>query len=248
MTDKAIGLTWYVPKNLRGKFMRDMGHELMPSLVELYTSKKIVEVLPFRHKPLRAEGAGGSWTDYWVIVLALDADPDRVWQSLSSSVQTSALLRVEVLAAQPGMDMYYPRIGGAKDSPTWHVIEYVVSRSETRADYYRDQYEFSQPVIQHFWKNDSVGRMIGFERERILKGAGILPEWDVIHITGFNPFRLEKIAWHLVRSLGTFNGFAIKIGYKSAMEVLRSWDKKRTKYLVIAKQAHAHTLPPRDDS
>lgn len=62
-------------------------------------------------------------------------------------------------------------------------MEYVVSRFETRAEYNRDQYEFSQPVIRHFWKNDSIERLIGFERERLLQNEGALPPWDVIHIT-----------------------------------------------------------------
>ncbi|WP_133259124.1 hypothetical protein [Mycolicibacterium sp. GF69] len=243
MTDGAIGLTWRVPKNRRMQFNRDVDQELIPSLVALHTSRKIVGLLPFRHKPLRTESVESFWTDYWVIVLAFDTDPDIVWQSIRSSAVPRTLLRAEVLLIQPGMDMYYPRGGGAKSSPVWHIMEYVVSRFETRAEYYREQYEFSRPVITHFWKNDSVERMIGFERERLLQDDGFLPGWDIIHITGFKPSRLGRVAWHLLRSLATFNGYAERIGYRSAMEVLRSWDKKRRKYLVIARQDYAHTLP-----
>lgn len=90
------------------QFIRDVEQEVMPSLVALHTSEKIVGVLPFHHKPLGTKRVENFWTDYWVIVLAFDADPDDVWQSIRSSALPSTLLRVEVLLTQPGMDMYYP--------------------------------------------------------------------------------------------------------------------------------------------
>jgi hypothetical protein len=241
MTDntQAIGLTWYIPKNRRRHATKDVEQSVRPNLTGLQVSKRIAAVLRFSHKPLK-ESDGNPWTDYWVIVPALDVNPDKVWQEIKTVTATvSGLLRAELLRIQPGMDMYYPH-GGAKNEPAWHVVEYVVSKPETRSDYYKDQYEFSQPVIRHFWEDNAVERMLGFESERLFEDKGSLPQWDVIHITGFKPSRLIKIAWHLLRFLPIFNGYARKIGYESAIEVLHSWGKKRTKYLVIARQDHAH--------
>ncbi|HEX6758851.1 MAG TPA: hypothetical protein VF086_10665 [Propionibacteriaceae bacterium] len=240
MTDKtqAIGLTWYISKRRRRLSRKDVELSLAPNLPALQASKKIAAVLPFNHKPLKE--SGNLWSDYWVIVLALEVSPDEVWQEIKSSVIVSGLLRAEVLRVQPGMDMYYPH-GVAKNQPVWHVVEYVVSKPERRSNYYEDQYKFSQPVIRHFWENNAVERMIGFESERLLEDKGSLPKWDVIHITGFKPSRLITIAWHLLRFLPTFNGYARKVGYGSALEVVHSWRKKRTKYLVIARQDHAYT-------
>jgi hypothetical protein len=241
MTDntQAIGLTWYNSKNRSRRSTKDVELSLVSNLAELQASKKIVTVLPFHHRPLKESG-GNLWTNYWVIVLALDVSPDKFWQEIRTSIVLSGLLRAEILRIQPGMDMYYPH-GGAKNGPVWHVVEYVVSKPETRSYYYSDQYRFSQPVIRHLWENNAVERMIGFESERLLEDNGNLPNWDVIHITGFRPSKLIRIAWNLLRFLPTFNVYARKIGYESTLEVLHSWGKKRMKYLVIARQDHAHT-------
>jgi hypothetical protein len=241
MTDntQAIGLTWYFPKNRRRHSTKDVEESVLRNFTALQVSKRIAAVLPFSHKPLK-ESDGNPWTDYWVIVLALDVSPDKVWQEIEPlTAAVSGLLRAELLRIQPGMDMYYPH-GGARNEPAWHVVEYVVSKPETRSDYYKDQYEFSQPVIRHFWEDNAVERILGFESERLFEDKGSLPQWDVIHITGFKPSRLIKIAWHLLRFLPIFNNYARKIGYESAIEVLHSWRKKRTKYLVIARQDHVH--------
>lgn len=251
---RAIGLTWCIPKNHRKQFEKSMEHTLMPKLTEFYSSTKIVAVLPFRHKSLK--GSKGdvdtSWIDYWVVLVSSHTEPNEIWQVIKNIIQEEVelqdrLLRAEILRPQPHMDMYYPRIGGVKRKPVWHVMEYVVSKRETQAEYYNDQYTFSAPLIRHFWEANAIERMIGFERERFLEDKGGLPKWDVIHITGFKPYLLGKIVWHLLRFLPTFNSYARKIGYKSAINVLRSWDAKRIKYVTIAKQDPAYTLQLRND-
>lgn len=247
---QAIGLTWGISKNRRRQFKKVVEQILLPKLTTLHDSKKVVAMLPFRHKPLNGYKNDDHtfWTDYWVIVIAPHVDIDEIWQEINNSVRTvpnkisDELLRAEILHPQPHMDMYYPRIGGIKQEPVWHAIEYVMSQPKTRAEYYQDQYTFSEPVIRHFWEANVIKRMIGFESERFLENKGGLPKWDVIHITGFRPLQLGKIGWHLLRFLPTFNSYAKKIGYKSAMEILHSWDAKRIKYLTLAKQDHQYTL------
>lgn len=250
----AIGLTWCIPKNHREQFEKSAEHTLMPELTMLHSSTKIVAVLPFRHKTLKeSKGDGGtSWTDYWVVVVSSHSEPNEIWQVIKNVIQEEVelqerLLRAEILRPQPHIDMYYPRIGGVKREPVWHVMEYVVSKPETREEYYQDQYTFSAPVMRHFWEENVVERMIGFESERFLEDKGGLPKWDVIHIIGFKPYLLGKFVWHLLRFLPTLNKYARKIGYKSAMEVLQSWDEKRLKYLTLAKQNHAYTLQLTND-
>ena len=74
-------------------------------------------MLPFSHKPLR-ESDGNPWTDYWVIVLALDVNHK---QGLAGNREFNnsrwRLLRAEVNRIQPGMDMYFSHGGAKKMSP-----------------------------------------------------------------------------------------------------------------------------------
>ena len=248
----AIGVTWYISGSCRRQFLEGVEHKLMPFLSALHETMRIATVLPFRHRPLKVpgEGGGNAWTDYWVIVLAPRVDPDEIWHSIEGPVKAAAesiqarFLRAEILRPQPNFDMYYPRMGGLQREPRYHWIEYVVSRPETRKEYYRDQYLFSGPVIWHFYEANAVGRCIGFERMRFLKNDGTLPEWDVIHITGFRPVRFVQIVWNLWRSMPIFNTLARNVGHKSAFEVLRSWDAQRVKYQRLAVQDRSYTLQP----
>ena len=195
----VIGVTWYISGNHRRQFRKGIEHKLMPHLSALHDSERIATVLPFRHRPLKVpeEESGNAWTDYWVIVLSRRVDPDEIWHSIEGPVQAEGiqgrLLRAEILRPQPNIDMYYTRMGGLQREPRYHWIEYVVSWPETRNEYYRDQYLFSGPVIRHFYEANAVSRCIGFERVRFLKNNGILPEWDVIHITGFKPVNADRV-------------------------------------------------------
>jgi hypothetical protein len=247
----AIGVTWYIPSNHRRQFRKEVERMLLPHLITLHGAQQIVAVLPFHHRPLkvREESSDNSWTDYWVIVLAERVDPNEVWHSIESSARAAAslqdkLVRAEALRPQPTLDMYYPRIDGIAREPTWHWIEYVVSRPESRDAYYRDQYTFSGPVIRRFYEANAVRRCIGFECVRLLENNGALPEWDVVHITGFTPMRLVQIMWDLWRFIPVFNKIAREIGYASALAVLRSWDVKRVKYQRLAVQDRSYTLQP----
>jgi hypothetical protein len=250
----AIGVTWYISGNHRRRFRKGVEHRLMPHLTALHDAKRIATVLPLRHRPLKVPGkdSGNAWTDYWVIVLGPRVDPDEIWHSIKGSAQAEGiqrrLLRAEILRPQPNIDMFYPRIGGLQHEPRCHWIEYVVSRFETREEYCRDQYLFSGPVIRHFYETNAVGRCIGFERVRFLKNDGTLPEWDVIHITGFALVRLVQIAWNLWRYMPVFNTIARKVGHRSAFEVLRSWDAQRVKYQRLAVQDESYTLQPVHDA
>jgi hypothetical protein len=252
----ALGVTWHIPRSHRHQFRKGVERKLMPHLSALHDAMRIVAMLPFHHRPLKVREEGGyiPWTDYWVIVLAAREDPDEIWHSIERPVRASAegiqggLLQTEVLRPQPNIGMYYPRIGGLRREPRWHWIEYVVSRPETRDEYYRDQYLFSGPVIRHFYEANAVGRCIGFERMRFLKNDGTLPEWDVVHITGFTPVRLAQVIWDLWRFMPVFDNLARKIGYTSALAVLRSWDVKRVKYQRLATQDTSYTLQPMHDA
>lgn len=247
----AIGVTWHIKSNHRRQFREDVKRTLLPHLTALHGAQRIAAVLPFHHRPVRVreESSNEAWTDYWVIVLAARVDPNEVWDSIERSARAAGslqgkLLRAEVLRPQPNIDMYYPRIDGIAREPTWHWIEYVVSRPASRDVYYRDQYTFSGPAIRRFYEAGAVGRCIGFERVRLLENNGALPEWDVVHITGFTPVRLVQILWDVWRFLSVFNNLARAIGYTSALAVLRSWDARRVKYQRLAVQDRSSTLRP----
>ncbi len=242
----AIGVTLNVLGSHRRQFRRDVRRTLLPDLAAL---NLIAGVLPFHHRPLRLreDGNDNAWTDYWVVVLAPDVEPNEVWHSIENSVRTAVglhgkLLGAEVLRLQPHIDMYYPQGDGSRREPKWHWIEYVVSEAESRDVYYRDQYVFSGPVIRHLYQSGAVRRSIGFERMRCLEHSRDLPTWDVVHITGFTPVRLVQVAWHLWRFMAVFNDIARGIGYSSAIAVFRSWDAKRVKYQRRAVQERSYTL------
>lgn len=247
----AIGVTLNVFGSHRRQFRKDVEDTLLPHLAALNEAKRVAAVLPFHHRPLRAQedGNDNSWTDYWIVVLAPNVEPNEIWHSIDSSAQTAVglhgkLLRAEVLRLQPNIDMYYPRINDFRRETKWHWIEYVVSKAESRDVYYQDQYKFSGRVIRHFYESDAVRRSIGFERVRFLENNGDLPEWDVIHITGFAPVRLVQVMWHLWRFMPVFDDIARGIGYPSALAVFRSWDAKRVKYQRLAVQDRSYTLQP----
>ncbi len=227
---------------------------LLPQLIALRDAGRLSALLPFRHRSLKMQGGteGISWTDYWVLVVTPEADPDEVWDAISMSLgiaeEASPLgfLRAEILRPQPGMQMYYPRKGGLQqESRLWHWIEYAVSKPGARQAYYRDQYEFSAPSIRRFYEAGAVGRVIGFEVARVLQGRGALPAWDVIHITGATQFL--RIAWVLWRQMPVFNGFARNVGHSSALDVVRSWNAQREKYQTHAVQDATYTLQPVSD-
>jgi hypothetical protein len=74
-------VTWYIPKNSRRHSTKDVEQSVLRNVTALQVSKRIAAILPFNHKPLK-ESDGNPRTDYWVIVLALDANPDKVWQEI----------------------------------------------------------------------------------------------------------------------------------------------------------------------
>lgn len=205
-------------------------------------------MLSFRHRSLSAPGAGGvSWNRYWILVPGAGTEPDEIWAAVDrfaemvSNGQAQYLVRAEILRPQPGLDMWYPR-GGVRREPRWHWIEYAASRPDARNDYYRDQYVFSAPVIGRFYETGAISRIIGFERQQLLRTEEGMPEWDVVHITGFSPAHLPQIGWTLWRSMPYFDTLAHKIGHSSALDVVRSWDDLRVKYQGIARQERSYTL------
>lgn len=247
----AIGLTYFAASSHRRRFGRGIERSLLPHLAALREAGGVSAVLPFRHRPLKVRGAVGSdaWSDYWVIVLGARVDPHAIWSSLEAPARVplsmqGGLRRAEVLRLQPNIDQFCPRSGGAAQQPKWHWIEYVVSRPESRDVYYQDQYTFSGPVIRTFYEADAVRRFIGFERVLLLAENGTLPDWDVVHITGFAPGRLPQVLWILWRFKPAFDTVAQAAGYPSALEVLHSWDTKRVKYQRLAVQDGFYTLTP----
>ena len=243
----AIGLTFQVLKRDRTEFRATVARTLMPQLTALRDAGRLSAMLPFRHRPLkmRGEAEGTSWTDYWILVVAPEVDPDEIWDAISLGIAGGAsslgFLRAEILRPQPGMQMYYPHKGGPQqESRLWHWIEYAVSRPDARQAYYQDQYKFSAPSIRRFYEAGAVGRVIGFEVAQVLESGGALPAWDVIHITGAMQFL--KIAWVLWRQMPVFDSFANNVGHSSALDVIRSWDTQREKYQIHGVQDSTHTL------
>jgi hypothetical protein len=241
----AIGMTWNIPASKRNQFRKDVKSKLLPQLKDLQSNKKVTMVLSLRHKPLKVQGADNdnSWTDYLLILLPPGIDPIETWFLIDVMIQEVAnqipkgLLRVEVLRPQK-MPIFFPR------RHLRHVIEYALSNPQAKVDYYIDQYMFSGPVIKCFLEKNAVGSFIGLERIHYLQNNDSLPEWDVIHITGFKWISLGKILWVLYRNRKAFHSIARKTGYESAWDVLKSWDTKRKKFLRVASQDAPCTLLP----
>jgi hypothetical protein len=253
--ETAIGLTWHIPLDARLSFNRHLGRTLMGQLAGLHNAGRIAAVLPFRHRRLEPAGggAGSRWSGYWLLVLAEGAEPDAIWKAVERAAASNPdaerrfLRRAEILRPQPGLEMYFPRVGGLRREPRWHWLEYAVSRPDKRAEYCRDQYLFSARVIQRFYDVDAVTRCIGLEHVRYLRNGGTLPTWDVVHITGFAPTRLPQIGWTLWRSKPYFDSIAHEIGRTSALHVVRSWRAVRVKYQTLGFQDRSHTLWPVND-
>lgn len=249
----AIGLTWNVPRAHREAAERSR-RLLYGRIVEFHKADRVAALLPFRHRPLHVSGGGGSWNGYWVLLLAQGAAADETWSELEPVVVDGAKSRIElipraeVLRIQPGIDMYYPHPDRLRGEPRWHWIEYVVSRPETRDEYYQDQYDFSGPAIRHFYDVGAIRRFIGFERVRHLANEGSLPEWDVVHIIGLSPLRLPRLLWTLLESKSYFDVLARKVGHRTALDVMRSWDDQRTKYQQLALQERSFTLQATQDA
>lgn len=244
----AIGLTFHVPECDRRTFQEAVARTLMPRLIALHDSGSIAAVLPFHHRALktRGESEGTSWTDYWVLAVAREADLNETWKLIAREASHPGLLRAEILRPQPGLQMFYPRKRGLQQESHLHWIEYAVSRPEAREAYYQNQYRFSAPAIRRFYEAAAVGRVIGFEVARVLENRRALPEWDVIHITG--PMHFLKIAWVLWCQMPVFNGFTRDVGHSSALDVVRSWSAQREKYQVHAVQDPTYTLQLANDS
>lgn len=243
----AIGLTWCVPSNQRA-FGEDQGQQWMSFLTPLHAAGKIATVMPFRHRLTRTLGRVAAISEYWLIVLARGVEPDDIWSAAhgaldrASNAKHRLLARAEVMRPQPGIEMYYTMVGGLRAEPRWHWIEYAVSRPSGRDEYYRDQYVFSAAVIRRFYERGAVARCVGFETLRYLRNDGTLPNWDVVHITGFSPMRLAQIAWTLFRLMAELDAIARRVGHSSAVDVLRSWDALRQKYQGLAAQDFSRTL------
>lgn len=137
---RAIGLTWYAPPGTRTSLDNRLVRALVGCLAELHRARQVVAVMPFRHRRLQplGGGAGSGWTDYWLVVLADGVEPDGIWNALERATAMkleadwAVLLRAEVLRPQPGIDMYYPRVGGLRREPRWHWLEYASSRPDMR--------------------------------------------------------------------------------------------------------------------
>ena len=241
----AIGVSWYILSNRRNQFRKELKNSLLPSLTILQNTGKITMVLSLMHKPLKVKGASNnnSWSDYLLIMLTTGEEPTELWKQLVGMIDKvsltipQSLLRVEVLRPQK-MPLALPTIR------LRHVLEYALSKPGKKTEYYNDQYAFSGPVIRQFLEMKAVGSFIGLERISYLQNSTTIPEWDVIHITGFKWRWLIKILWVLYNSASFFHAIARKTGYCSAWDVLKSWDAKRKKFLRIATQDDVCTLFP----
>ncbi|MEM9513970.1 MAG: hypothetical protein AAGA42_03850 [Actinomycetota bacterium] len=213
-------------------------------------------LVPVHHNRQGTEA--GAWTAY-VIGLRTeagdaadaqngDAGPpgDGLAADVLASINTSAetlVRRVDVLRLQPGLDMFYPRTGGAAGAQGMiQTIEYVTSRPETRDDYYTTQYEFSGPAMRRLHDADRVGRFIGFEIVDTLHRVDGIPEHDVIHISGFRLTQGVKAARHF---WAAFDAAAAASGRsESGKQIVKNWDTQRTKNQVRVRQLWDRTIAP----
>lgn len=195
-------------------------------------------LLPFHHRR-QEEG----WSAY---AIALPSGPverasevvQRFEDGLSEAARVS-LRKVEHLRLQTGLDMFYPLRGGvAAEGKMLHSMEYVRSRPEKREEYYRTQVIFSGPAVRRMHVCDQFGRFIGFEVVRVMYSAVGMPEWDVIHVSGFSPWQFIKIQFNLRRA---FEDAAHAIGKPSGREIMRGWDAQREKRTVFACQIRSYS-------
>ncbi len=157
----------------------------------------------------------------------------------------SLVRRVDVVRLQPELDMFYPKIGGAaRAKGMLQAVEYVISRPESRHDYYTTQYEFSGPAMRRLHDADRCGRFIGFEMVDVLHRVDGIPDHDVIHLSGFRPLQGLK---SIRRFWPAFDAAAAASGRsQSGKEIAKNWDNQRTKEVVRVRQLWPETIAPDD--
>lgn len=94
-------LTFHVPKPRRRSFEASAVQALSPQLIALYNAARIAAVLPFRHRPVKMDGSEGTpWTDYWVLALAPQTDPQGIGKRLECQQSARRRIRTACSCAQ----------------------------------------------------------------------------------------------------------------------------------------------------
>lgn len=197
-------------------------------------------VIPLHHA--RQDAEGGGWTAYVIALVADDAYAADVTTELVAAIGEGggACRRVDLLRLQPGLDLFYPRRGGAdRQRGMLQFVEYVASDPAARARYYETQYRFSGPAMQRLHERDRNGRFVGFEVLETPHRTAGMPPWDVVHVSGFRPLQALK---GFPRFRQAFQEAAEAIGEPSGRAIIKGWDEIRTKRMVRARQLWSHTV------
>ena len=249
-SSRALGLTWNTPRENLKAFWRQFHDDVFTLLQTLSAQGKIKTVLPFQHEPVRLEGEAdkGPWCVCVVIVLSQPDDARGFAELLLSDPaferfsNTFPLDAADLMRVQQNLDMYYPKNNGLAAEPRllqW--LEYVFSDARYRDEYYNTQYVFSGPAMRRMRSKNRAGRFLGFEIEERIRDSRQIPQWDVLHISGFTLLQCMK---YLMFSRGEWDRQAKECWGESASgaEVMGQWEKQRVKIMPRAKQIAESTI------
>lgn len=243
-TRKALLLTWKSEAEKTEWVEYEKG--LFPLISNLHKKNKVALTLPFSHEPLKHPEQPATW-DHSVIVLFPKSTDET--ESVKKIVESALALKskldlrsIDMLRLQNGLDMFYPiNDGKATEGKLEQSIEYVFSKPQSRAAYYRAQYEWSGPAMTDLHQRDKAGRFIGFELTKRLYGAEKTPRWDLIHVFGFTPWQAIKVKPFF---LDTWNKHARRVfgDQASFSKVISEWNKIRLKVQSKVQQPASLTL------
>ncbi|MCG8347314.1 MAG: hypothetical protein MI924_05975 [Chloroflexales bacterium] len=238
---------WQVASRHLDLFWSYFGARFGRTLTDLKHEGVVQVVLPYTHKPMLVPGHTG--TDWSVYILALteeNTDVPQLTQTIFDATHVDAGRDIATLACvnqirpQPELGMIYPLTGGrTRESRMFQSIEYVFSDPAQREHYYQSQYEFSGPTMQRLHQQDIVGRFIGVEIVDRLIDTPNMPQWDVIHLSGFSIPKVLRSIPHIIRAS---NGVANALGGPTAWERARTWESQRTKYVRRIRQQSKLTV------
>ena len=254
LRENAFGLVWNTSKEDLGAFWPRFQEHAFPPLQTLSAQGRVKAVMPFQHKPVRLEEAtdNEAWSVCVLVILsgaedarrcAIDFLEDSAAQAFFSAFRPDA---VELMRLQQNLDMFYPKNNALRSEPRllqW--LEYVFSDHQYREEYYNTQYVFSGPAMRQMWLKNWAGRFLGFEITERIRHSGRLPEWDIIHISGFTPLQMANF-FMFSRKEWDRQAKACWGDSASGAEVMGRWEKQRVKIMPRAKQIMKSTIQSAD--
>jgi hypothetical protein len=237
---------WQVSRRNLPAFWRCFGDSLRQVQHQPEYHNAIRIILPYRHRPLAVPRTQSAHWNVYILVLVSavverSALADLLFQNEGWRAVPDVILRcINEVRPQPTLDMLYPLEAGASQEPhLLQAIEYVVSDPAQREDYYQSQVELSGPAMRRLYERRAVGRFIGVEVERSIFHTAEMPQWDVIHISGFT---IPQILRCLPAYRHAWNAAAAALGGDSAQTRMKRWTHQRNKEVVWARQQMAVTI------